>query len=461
MLKVKGMTITTPDFQTIPTSYVIYKTGNFRVAEPAKRSGLKRISGTDASTVIQSAIDALTSEGKIFIKAGVYNITKTIKVKNNYVLLEGESFGSTRFDLGFDGVLLQLGDDDAEYEHITVRNLQFKGNRPNFSGSAIKVQNTARAVIEGCWIRDFSDYGIWVRAESGYDSRDARIVSNYLSQMLIHSIFLDVRSDDAKVFLNTITQPAPETTGDAIRAVENSYYMLKNTIAGGLHNINLIGAFDSIVVGNACDAAFRDAIRVYGDSNKSIIMSNRVYNASQENNNTYDGIHVEGTSTYVADGIIIVGNVIRATATNKHRDGIHLYQYVNNCILAGNRISDSQNYAIRIYSDLCNDNIVTDNNVKDNVSPILDAGSNTKLGFNAGYVTENSGTATITSGSTYVDVSHGLAITPDLAKISLTPQDDLGGRSIWVSDANSLTFRINISSIDSVDHVIGWSYGGG
>jgi len=76
----------------------------------------------------------------------------------------------------------------------------------------------------------------------------------------------------------------------------------------------------------------------------------------------------------------------------------------------------------------------------------------------SGTLTENSGTAIITAGNTYVDVSHGLLMTPELERISLTPQTDLEGRDIWVSNATSTTFRINISSVDTKDNVIGWRY---
>jgi len=90
--------------------------------------------------------------------------------------------------------------------------------------------------------------------------------------------------------------------------------------------------------------------------------------------------------------------------------------------------------------------------------PISWVGANTQVRRNDGFVTENSGTETIVAGNTYVDVIHKLDITPSLEKISLTPQTDLEGRDIWVSNPTSTTFRINISSVDTKDNVIGWRY---
>jgi hypothetical protein len=67
-----------------------------------------------------------------------------------------------------------------------------------------------------------------------------------------------------------------------------------------------------------------------------------------------------------------------------------------------------------------------------------------------------SGSATVTAGTTYVDVPHGVEGTPDINKIKPTPQDDLGGRSFWVSDVGPATFRINIPVDLETDHVFGW-----
>lgn len=68
------------------------------------------------------------------------------------------------------------------------------------------------------------------------------------------------------------------------------------------------------------------------------------------------------------------------------------------------------------------------------------------------------GTATITAGNEYVDVTHGLGFIPDLDKMYVRPKDDLGGRSFYTSDADVTTFRITISSMDTEDHIFGWSY---
>jgi hypothetical protein len=68
-----------------------------------------------------------------------------------------------------------------------------------------------------------------------------------------------------------------------------------------------------------------------------------------------------------------------------------------------------------------------------------------------------SGTATIIAGNAFVDVPHGLSSTPNISQISLTPQDDLGGRTYWPSNVGSATFRINMSFADpDTNHSFSW-----
>ena len=67
------------------------------------------------------------------------------------------------------------------------------------------------------------------------------------------------------------------------------------------------------------------------------------------------------------------------------------------------------------------------------------------------------GSATVTATNTYVAVTHGLASTPALGDIQITPQGSLLGRTFWVSDVGATTFRINMSTSDTIDHIFSWS----
>ena len=89
--------------------------------------------------------------------------------------------------------------------------------------------------------------------------------------------------------------------------------------------------------------------------------------------------------------------------------------------------------------------------------PIANGGTNTVIGRNAGYATENSGTAAISSGSTYVDVAHGLDVTPAIDNISVVATNDLGDASkFWIGEVGASTFRINVDDDPAADATFGW-----
>lgn len=66
----------------------------------------------------------------------------------------------------------------------------------------------------------------------------------------------------------------------------------------------------------------------------------------------------------------------------------------------------------------------------------------------------NRGNTTLTSGNTYVDVTHNLGGTPTVVKV--TPTTNLGTRSFWVDTKGATTFRININSTDVINHTFDW-----
>ena len=56
-----------------------------------------------------------------------------------------------------------------------------------------------------------------------------------------------------------------------------------------------------------------------------------------------------------------------------------------------------------------------------------------------------SGSAQITATNTYVDATHGYGSTPDINEIQINLQSDMKGRSYYLSNVGSTTFRINIT----------------
>jgi archaellum component FlaF (FlaF/FlaG flagellin family) len=64
------------------------------------------------------------------------------------------------------------------------------------------------------------------------------------------------------------------------------------------------------------------------------------------------------------------------------------------------------------------------------------------------------GSATIISGTRFVDVSHTLGRVP--VNIQVTPRDEIAGANFWVSDVDSDSFRVNVGASLPGDAVFYW-----
>lgn len=107
--------------------------------------------------------------------------------------------------------------------------------------------------------------------------------------------------------------------------------------------------------------------------------------------------------------------------------------------------------------------VLTDSDFPSNLTTkVSDVDGNVIKYRNRGYITENSGTATITSGNTVVQVTHGLDVTPDEEKIRLVPLEDptntpgVIGVSANATDTYFWIFCENDPGASNLD--IGWSY---
>jgi hypothetical protein len=131
-------------------SYVIFgveKNGDGVVDEIyAKngRTGEIEFAGTDASTVIQQAINVLPERGKIFIKAGMYNLSETIFV-NKSTILQGEGMATQFIGGNFSWF-------NTTHDYVTFDSFYFLGsNNANYTGQyGILVSGVNQVKIKNC-----------------------------------------------------------------------------------------------------------------------------------------------------------------------------------------------------------------------------------------------------------------------------------------------------------------------
>jgi hypothetical protein len=109
-------------------------------------------------------------------------------------------------------------------------------------------------------------------------------------------------------------------------------------------------------------------------------------------------------------------------------------------IIANNTFESPNNdYCIRVASG--DDTIIHDNQLDSTVAttPIRDDTGTSKIHHNMGYVTENSGTATLVNGQTSIAVNHGLAVTPIAGDIIVVPIEAWGNMNTFYIDTYTAT----------------------
>ena len=165
-------------------------------------------------------------------------------------------------------------------------------------------------------------------------------------------------------------------------------------------------------------------------------------------NTIFDNCNFVGNSTTVSNagnGITVSANALNFTITNS-------------VFKNGWGSSGSQNYGIAIGSGSSNGFVITNNNFgASGTGSILNqaSGTNIHIANNIGFVSKNSGEATILTGNSSVVVTHGLGGQPLSKDITLTPAL-LPTVAVYVSALAPTTFTISAAAPVAVDTRINW-----
>jgi len=412
-----------------PASYIIGIDGTTYYAINCK-TGIVEFSDTIATSVIQSAVNALTNGGKIFIKEGTYSISTTIVTKP-YVSIVGAGYNATILKL-VDGANCNLIEGSTipvvtRRLGIYIGHLSLNGNKANQTATShgIFLHSYRNSRFEFIRIDDFNGTGFYQ-----YGTTDT-------FQFVMHQIM---------------------SYGNA----EHGFRM-----TGSNNPMEWCFGNTNTQRGIFLESGYQNAlIKCSGENNgdigiiTSLSHHDEFYSCCAYNNGD-DGLEIYGSYGNVVIGGIYAGNAesgirVVSTATTKA---------YNNRII-GVQMSTNSRYGYEesnLGAGIPYNNHLVNVIFSANVLGAVNQLSTTNRFQNAvGYVTENSGTVTIPAGSTSVDVTHGLDITPDINKIDLIPKDNLAGRSIWAEvhpTSPEKYFVIKMDNEDAVDHVFAWSYG--
>jgi len=499
------MSRTRPVTETHPAyDFLIYKDGDYYKIQDGNSLG-KVYKDKDAYKTMEKVLSLIDTQGKVFFKTATFDLKQKLSI-NKKVIFEGSGTG-TRFlinhsDAGFEinspnvvirdlsiegvyetGPLILVNSDKCKFDNLW---LYTGGNSGGTNGEGIEIKSSYNEVTN-CYIEIRYAHSDGMTIWKPRNTVKGNIIYDVLSDsgtsacieikgtgegneniIVANQIFgngtdggIAVEHGSSNIVANNRIQSkfqAIRVTGyGGVRPYHN--VVANNVIVSGSYGIFVYYAHDTIVTNNSVIGTRKYAgIRVEGKSSTEMF-DDIIITGNSVQNSAWEGIKVQ----YIRH-VIVKGNLIKNSGqgSSTYNYGISL-NCVNDAIISANRCYDdqdtkTQSYGIYIDSQ-CSEiqvfyNILTNNKL----GAVLNEAADTVFCKNKGFVTENSGEVTIPADSTYVDVTHGLDITPDINKIRITPKDNLNGRDYWISDVNSSTFRINISSSDSVDHTFGWSY---
>jgi len=392
-------------------SYVIFKEAGVYYAKNGS-TGAIDYSGTDAATVIQSAIDALSEytwdtitgkRGLIVIKDGTYEITSTILVYPTMALIGAGSWGNPILKLA-DGANVDL----IEVKPYTggaegcvhIANLTLDGNKANnpTAGRGIFCNGVRDSIIENVKILRSRGYGLHL--------------SNCLN---IRALKFTIEESASAGFVIS------GGTGNYLGYGYVYDNALSNSINGGAEYCKLL--FTHISSTGRHGVTLNNAPR-------GVVAYCHFIDNSKETANSWDGIMLYDT---VRD--VIVGNIIRNTLT-----------------------PPNQRYGVK-EGGASDYNLIIGNIIENMATGAIDTiGANTEVRHIQGYVTENEGVATFSGdGSTTVfNIPHGLPSTPTKYGVSpLTPDAD-ADRTI-TADATNIIVTFSAAPPAGTNNVkFGW-----
>jgi len=142
-----------------PTSYVVYKKHDKYYAEPSSELGLPGFGGTDAATVIQNAIDKSPWGGRVFVKAGTFEISKQILIDKPFTV-EGENPQGTilKASASIESIF-KFQRSGARFYFPIIRNIHLHGN--NLATYGIYIDSTRQGLIENVFAEHFTSAFIY------------------------------------------------------------------------------------------------------------------------------------------------------------------------------------------------------------------------------------------------------------------------------------------------------------
>ncbi len=417
--------------------------------KPAYGARIGVCDGVADNEEIQAAIDALSAGGgTVHLSKGTFHLGKItvdlplqsqIIVKSD-IVLEGSGWGTVLrpingLTLPQESSVIAFHDyPTANYDRATVRDLQIDGNKANVVSQicGITYYSVYDTVVENVYVKNTKGHGIQPYGGGGRH----RIINNLVTGAFVIGIYVDDVTDCVVVGNTIINSQYNNIWIDGPNAKRNT--IVGNICIGGQYSIGFVrGSSYNTVTGNNFYNAGARAVDFEGltaDSHDNIVSGNIITPGS--------GVPaVVLGSTAACNKNIITGNVMVVTGATA---AVIIRNASSNNLISQNRISTANGYSVTIAAD-SNNNIINENILTSTAGQyISDAGTGTIVRDNQGYLTENSGTATVLNTTTTIVVAHGLATAP--TRVLLTARLWSAAAKAWVTDIGAANFTINVDA---------------
>jgi parallel beta-helix repeat protein len=435
-----------------PASYII-RNSNGTIQAINGSTGKIDYSGADASTVIQSAINALTN-GSIFIKKGNYELNNRIIVYNKSINIIGEK--GARLYAGSSMVDNLIVLNVANFS--SVQGLELDGVKASHSYNndpdkqhGIYVLSCNHVTIRDNYVHDVVGAGIFLYNGLDITIDNNRVMNNGISTCPSRGGIYSYYANNVCITRNYLYNSYRINICLSGKSTQHAtYFLVDNNILDGTvdsgSDANLLAYLadygiisNNIILNGHTTGTDADGIRVELGTNwviKSNIVKNNVF-----------GMYVYGAGT---EQIIITGNEVVGN-TNY---GI-LIQDVDYVTVENNIIKDNTNLGLAI-CDYCNVVSVIGNQFINNTGGAFHAvATNLTVTHNQGYVTENSGTATFSGNGTQTQftIAHGLAGTPKSYRVEAGSADAKGDKYV-TADATNLTVTFATAPPTGTNNVV-------
>jgi hypothetical protein len=457
---IKQQLLQMPEITQQPYSYVVYTDGSKYYAKNGSTGQIDYI-GTDASTVLQSVLDAVSNQKRsvIYIAEGIYKMSRGVTIHSNVYIkgsLSAPNFLTYPPNMWTTGTVLDVRNASKNEKIFYVDTTNF--NYQNFN--KVRIENI---LVYGDNNGDWRGIGFWCdgnETSRGFDSVELinfnteRTAGGLLlrnsTQALIDRCFFhganpgidtstlpnSSESIYANVYIENLIEDSRITQLQACcmptnqKSVGVRIRTLNRSVIDRISVYNIskgIGILMDFIRSSKIGILEANDMTTYATVGQSIVASFQegtkidsilIYNQDRDSSFiwTFDGATVPVDLLYIYDGL-----------------GTGLGALIQKKLVIRHAVLNGTSGTPYLYSWTP-------------IPVIHDLTKNTVTGL------KNSGIAIISPGTTSVTVNHGLPYAP--SKVIVTPTSNVG--SIWVSNITSTQFTINCSIAPLTDTTVYW-----